>query len=230
MRGNRGLLLTGVCLAAVLALGELTAVDLAVQDLFFDFSTGRWAIDSAAPVPRFFFYRLPKLVVAVFGLGLLGWAVYGVRAREKPRLLPPKEALFLFTALAVVPLLIGFGKQVTGVYCPCEIERYGGEMPYVRLFETVPPEIVAVKRGRCFPAAHASGGFALMAFAFIGARRLRNALWGLGWGWILGLYQMARGVHYLSHTVVSMLVAWLLILLIARLFRLDPTLRTSSGS
>jgi membrane-associated PAP2 superfamily phosphatase len=119
---------------------------------------------------------------------------------------------------------------VTGVYCPCEIERYGGEMPYVRLFETVPPEIVAVKRGRCFPAAHASGGFALMAFAFAGARRLRNAWWGLGWGWILGLYQMARGVHYLSHTVVSMLVAWVLILLIARLFRLDPMLRTSSGS
>ena len=41
-----------------------------------------------------------------------------------------------------------------------------------------------------------------------------------GIGWIMGLYQMMRGEHFLSHTVVSMLLAWqinlLLVLLVDR--------------
>jgi membrane-associated PAP2 superfamily phosphatase len=33
-------------------------------------------------------------------------------------------------------------------------------------------------------------------------------------GWIMGLYQMLKGAHYLSHTVTTMLLAWIIICLI----------------
>ena len=33
-------------------------------------------------------------------------------------------------------------------------------------------------------------------------------------GWSMGIYKMLLGHHYLSHTVITMLLAWLLILII----------------
>lgn len=35
-------------------------------------------------------------------------------------------------------------------------------------------------------------------------------------GWALGLYKMFIGDHFLSHTLVTMLLAWLMILLISQ--------------
>lgn len=40
---------------------------------------------------------------------------------------------------------------------------------------------------------------------------------GLSWGWAMGAYQMLKGAHYLSHILVTMLLAWIGFLLIQRL-------------
>jgi membrane-associated PAP2 superfamily phosphatase len=226
--GNRGLVAVALALAATFAAAELTGLDLAVQDLFYEATRGAWRVSSSAPLPRLVFYRLPKLALALLGLGALALAVWRRPARQRPGVLarlPRRHALFLFTTLAAVPLTVGLGKQVTGIYCPAEIERYGGTVPYYGLFEPVDPEVAAAGRGRCFPAAHASGGFALFAVAFVGRRRPCRAAWGLGAGWVMGLYQMARGAHYLSHTLVSMLIAWGLTLLLVRAFGLETAAR-----
>jgi len=37
-------------------------------------------------------------------------------------------------------------------------------------------------------------------------------------GWLMGGFQMARGQHYFSHTLVSMLLAWGISSLIMALF------------
>jgi membrane-associated PAP2 superfamily phosphatase len=31
---------------------------------------------------------------------------------------------------------------------------------------------------------------------------------GLGAGWLMGAYQMLNGSHFLSHTIVTMILAW----------------------
>ncbi|MDR2512737.1 MAG: phosphatase PAP2 family protein, partial [Puniceicoccales bacterium] len=71
-----------------------------------------------------------------------------------------------------------------------------------------------------FPAAHASGGFALMALAML-ARNRRNQILlvtlGITLGWAMGFYQMLRGAHYLSHTLVTWCIAALIITLLAKL-------------
>ena len=42
--------------------------------------------------------------------------------------------------------------------------------------------------------------------------RLNTVTFGLILGWWMGGYQMLKGAHYLSHTVTTMLVAWLVII------------------
>ena len=43
----------------------------------------------------------------------------------------------------------------------------------------------------------------------------------LATGSLMGTYQMLAGNHYLSHTIVSMLLAWLVAGVLALFFRLD---------
>ena len=73
-----------------------------------------------------------------------------------------------------------------------------------------------------FPAGHASGGFGLLclAFAWPQVRTCRLGLLAalLIGGW-MGLYQMARGEHFLSHTLVTAALAWLVAAALARAMR-----------
>ncbi|SFV54930.1 PAP2 family protein [hydrothermal vent metagenome] len=36
-------------------------------------------------------------------------------------------------------------------------------------------------------------------------------------GWSMGLYKMMIGDHFLSHTLITMVLAWLIILIIAKI-------------
>lgn len=217
----------GVLLAS-LAVFELTGVDLWIQDFFYNAATGRWLVDGAAYWPRMFFYQGAKGVIIAFGVGVLVLACGPRRWRDAFRVPADgrRDLWIVFLTLASVPSLIGYAKATTNVFCPSEIERYGGSVPYVKVFEPYPEGRRPQKQGRCFPAGHASGGFALLALAGLG--RTRRGRWlgasiGLAAGWWMGLYQMLKGAHYLSHTVVTMLVAWILFLTWRALFaRLLP--------
>lgn len=218
--------------AALLVLFEVTPLDLALQDHFFDFSTGRWLVDERAPLWRAIFYTGPKVVIIAVGLSLLALALGPGRWRE--RLKFGRRDLFVaFLTLASVPALIGLGKNVTNVFCPSEIRRYGGKEPYVSLCEPYSPTDLPAERGKCFPAGHASGGFALFGLAWL--RRTRRGWWtgillSLGVGGAMGTYQMLKGAHYLSHTLVTMGVAWILVLLWRRVLGADFFVRHSERS
>ncbi|HLP24372.1 MAG TPA: phosphatase PAP2 family protein [Acidobacteriota bacterium] len=202
-------------LAAAFALFEFTNVDLALQDHFYDFADRRWVVDGNEPVGRAIFYNVPKIGVMVIGATLLVLALGPARWRERLRL--DRRALWVAVAtLATVPALAGLGKNYTNTFCPSEIRRYGGDVPYVKVCEPYPSGDRPERRGHCFPAGHASGGFALMALAWLRpSRRMRvvGLALGLGLGWWMGMYQMLKGAHYLSHTVVTMLLAWIIALI-----------------
>jgi membrane-associated PAP2 superfamily phosphatase len=209
-------------LLLALVVFETTPADLLVQDLFYAPGRG-WLVDRKAPMPAFFFYDGPKVVFAVFIAVLLGCLT--VPARWFPRRpFSRRTAAFLLACIGLVPGTVGLLKATTGVFYPYQVERYGGTRPYRNLVHSI-PYVPGQARGHGFPAGHASGGFALLGLHF--AFRGRRARWvglatGFVVGWTLGLYQMLKGAHYLSHTVVTMLLAWLIIVLLARLFRLDP--------
>ena len=220
MNGNRAILMTGLLLVLTLAVFESTSLDLFVQDRLYD-SVHGWVVDRNAPLPKLIFYNAPKFVMAGVSAILLLWIA--VPASKSARLpFSRREAVFLFVCLGLVPITVWALKKSTGVFGPWNVVRYGGLQPYRTLFHAI-PFVAGQARGRGFPAAHCSGAFALMALYFVGkgrtARRFGFAC-GLVAGWIVGVYQILKGAHYLSHTVVTMILAWLIVQLLARAFGL----------
>ena len=222
--GTRAIWITLGLLAGALACFELTNLDLALQDHFFNFETRRWLVDEKEPLGRLFFYNGPKALVWVIALTTLTLALGP--ARWRGRWLLNRRGLWLgVLVIATVPALAGLGKKYTNIFCPSEIRRYGGDVAYARLCDPYPADDLPTRRGGCFPAGHASGGFALLGLLAVRAsRRWRQGviLAALGLGWWMGGYQMLKGAHYLSHTVTTMLVAWLVVLIWRRVLRIDP--------
>lgn len=210
-----------LALAVLVGVFEFTEIDLGLQDQFYDFATRQWLVDRDHPVGRALFYHGPKVALGILAVSLLALIAGPADWRTRWRVARPDLGVALLT-LATLPVLAGLGKQFTNVYGPSEIVRYGGDAPYVALCEAYPVEFQPVTKGHCFPAGHASGGFALMALAWLRpSRRWRigGLALGLGAGWWMGGYQMLKGAHYLSHTVVTMLLAWIVILAWRRVLR-----------
>jgi membrane-associated PAP2 superfamily phosphatase len=118
----------------------------------------------------------------------------------------------------VVPLVVGGLKAITNTPCPNNITHFNGDYPYVGVLDSYPANFIQTEKQRCFPAAHASGGFALLSVFFLFKTRRNKIIatsLAMSTGWIIGFYKMLIGDHFLSHTIVSMLLAWLIILIIS---------------
>jgi membrane-associated PAP2 superfamily phosphatase len=131
-----------------------------------------------------------------------------------------QKCLFFVLSLLLIPSVIALMKEFTFVHCPSCLVDYGGPRQFRGLlsFDGIPD---LNNRGKCFPAGHASGGFALMSLYYIGAtpllRRLGLAL-GLIIGWMMASYQMLKGAHFLSHSLMTMLLSGLMIVALATVF------------
>lgn len=211
-------------LAAAL-LFALTRIDLTIAGaLFFDASgnhwrgAGNWWIDDVVHTGGRW------LVGVVVALAIAQWvATFFDRSLQGLR----RPAGFLALAILSTVGAVGLLKSLTNVDCPWDLQTFGGRFPYVQLFEARPAELRAAQ---CFPAAHASSGYALMALYFLAYERSRRlALIGLGAGLMLGLIfgvaQQARGAHFVSHDLWSAFLAWIISLTLyvfvfrARLYR-----------
>lgn len=214
-----------IVLGAAVALFQFTNFDVSLQDHFYDFAAGRWLVDEQEPVGRALFYNGPKYAIMVLGLALVVLAVGPARWYQALRF--ERRGLWLAVAtLALLPALTAIGKVVTNVVCPKDIRRYGGAAPYVKLCSPYPEHDRPVAGGRCFPAAHAAGGFALIGLAWLrSSRRWQTGavLLGTGAGWIMGGYQILKGAHYLSDTIATMALAWIVALALRRLLRVKSS-------
>lgn len=194
---------------------ELSGIDLRLQALLFDANRQQWLWSGTEPVTRLLLYDGPKGVLL---LGLIGLGLSLLLRRFLPYM--PRYARgvrIVLLSLILVPASVSALKATTNVACPRALADYGGTVAYVGVLHRYAKAARPAQRQRCFPAAHASGGFALLAlfFLFESPRNRRRAIYvGLGTGWVIGGYKIAIGDHFLSHTVVSMLWAWLVINLI----------------
>lgn len=121
-----------------------------------------------------------------------------------------REALYVFVGMVAVTALVGSLKVVTNVDCPWDLAGFGGDRPYVTLFGDRPDYLPAA---RCFPGAHSSSGFALLALYLALRDRARRASYvalafGLAVGVTFAIGQEARGAHFLSHDLASAGIAW----------------------
>ena len=206
-----------ILLAVAIALFEILPMDVWLQDRLYNFTTHKWLVDSNDAIPRLLLYTGPKRLLLVTGL-LLGIACFlptKIRERYLPDETSRRQWLVVMVTLASAPLLISSLKAVTHVFCPYELVRYGGREAYKPTFGRYAKAERPPRFGRGFPAGHASGGFALLSLAGIGvSRRARfgGLIIGLSAGSLMGGYQILKGAHFLSHTIVTALVCWLVFL------------------
>lgn len=225
-----GLAVTLLLLAGAFALFQFTDLDIRVQDHCYDFEKHRWLVEKQNTVLRILLYSGPKVVLGIVAGVAVVWLLLPVRWRPKPLRQfqlpwPARRVWFALICLAAIPATIGLMKARSDLYCPWSIDRYGGDRPHLHFFDALPANYPP-DCGRCFPAGHASGGFALLGLYYLSESRRGRWLGltiGLSAGWAMGVYQMLKGAHFLSHTIVTMLIAAAMAQALAWLMKVDAS-------
>jgi len=193
------------------------ALDLWLQSFFWNGKA--WLIPHENALGLAIAYDGPKALIIIWALLLIGAAIFAKRVRVR--------ALYLLACLAVVSVVCTQLRAVTGMATPLELKAFGGVHDHLLLFQAKP----AGYPSHAFPAGHASGGFALLGLYWIlKGRRWRGLALGLGVGCWMGFYQVARGEHFLSHTLATASLAWLLCVGLAFLLRKPLEREVSSPS
>ena len=211
MPGGSLLALSLLALCLLIAM-EATDVDRIVEDWIFDPISGSFPLRHDTFLEVVLHYWSKYLVALIAGIALFRFALSFFVAAVKS-----ERRLSLFVALSIMlsTTAVSGLKLANHKHCPWDLERYGGGLPYARLLDSGSP---ALRPGRCFPAGHASTGFSLLCFYFVGLarRNARLARAGLGLGLLAGLGlgygRMLQGAHFLSHVLWSGAVCWLVIL------------------
>jgi membrane-associated PAP2 superfamily phosphatase len=125
------------------------------------------------------------------------------------RLSAGERAQLAFTTLASV-LAVSLLKLTSSTSCPWDLQAFGGAAHYVSHWAW---GVRDGGGGNCFPAGHASAGFAYIGGYFV----FRRSSPGIARAWLacalvaglaLGLSQQLRGAHYMSHTLWTAWVCW----------------------
>ncbi len=205
-----------LCVAAVAVFTfwpPVHALDLHLQVFFFNRATGSWLVP---PDDRgllyWLFYRGPKLVLVLSSTVLLLWLLRcGFARRWRPF---EMRLLLALSVFGLTALVAGLLKGWTGISCPAQETIFAGPHAHVAIMDRLMGFAPFNEHLRCWPAGHAAAGFGLLGLRLF-ASGAASPSWlhlapGLAGGWALGIYQMARGQHYLSHTLVTMALALLL--------------------
>lgn len=125
-----------------------------------------------------------------------------------------KPLFFSFIGMVLATIAVSLTKRFSPHACPWDLSLYGGNQPLLALFEPLPE---GISLGQCFPAGHASGGFALWSFYFF-FRNHQPKIAKIGlyagafFGAVMGWAQMMRGAHFMSHNLWSAWLVWLVLL------------------
>ena len=161
-------------------------------------------------------------------IAMLAWDASTLRWSGPPRSLRWTALILVLLATLAVSTL----KRLSDTSCPWDTLEFGGAWPYV-------PHWLPLVRdggpGHCFPSGHASAAFAfLLAWAVwrpfnaVVARRMLVLVVLLGglFAWV----QMARGAHYLSHSLWTAWLCWAMAVLTHRTVVLRLHARHCSAS
>ena len=220
MNSKRHIFLTFILLIASILFFGFSSLDKTVQDLFYNSNSQEWLLDKHLEPYKFIFYDGIKKLLILFALSILIALLF---FRRKELVQHYKRGLLIVLLSAIfIPLITGALKKSTNMPCPKNEIHYGGIYPSTKVWEHYPKSFEQPSKIRCFPAGHASGGFALLSLFFLFKSRrnkIKALILALSVGWSMGMYKMMIGDHFLSHTIITMLLAWLIVLIIASLLK-----------
>lgn len=207
----------------ILAIGQFTSIDLAIEDYYYD------SLLNIFPWEKSWFAKdlmhgYVKNVIIKSGYLLYLFVLLDIVFRW--RWLSPFIRIRLrFVAIAsfFVPFIVRGIQQFWVLHCPWNVDRYGGTEPFLRLLDFAP---AGIKISHCFPAGHATVGLWLASLCIFWlpdnpkvARRVFFS--GLGVGLFMGWVQQMRGAHFLFHTLWS---AWFASLIIVFMLQIISTI------
>lgn len=211
------LVLPFVLLAGVLYVMETSSLDLWLADHWFAAEGHRWTLRDHW-LTNDVIHRYGKRALILLWLAIL--AAWWASLRQPALELWRKPLGYLLVCMALLPTLIAHSKHYSPVPCPWDLLRYGGDLAY---HHNLDYNFGPTDQGHCFPAGHASGGYALLAVYFAAYPFTRRPwlflLPGLLTGLVFGLGQQARGAHFVSHDVWTMGLSWFGALALFMLFR-----------
>ena len=150
------------------------------------------------------------------GARSVGWGVFlavliGIwRPWGALRALATADRVSVFLCVLSALLSVTLIKGLSQTSCPWDLQAFGGVAPYVSHWNLW---VRDGGGGHCFPAGHASTGFAFMA-AYFGLRQndapgaVKWLVLAIGVGFILGISQQIRGAHFMSHTLWTAWLCW----------------------
>lgn len=199
--------------------------DLWIADRLYELQGHRWALRHAFVTDTLIHLAGRDLSLLAWLAGVAAWVAARSNAGLQ-RWRGPLAYLALSTLLATAA--VAWIKSWSNMDCPWDLLRYGGERPYVGLLGLRP---VGLGRGACFPAGHASAGYAWLGlYFFFRATRLRLRWIGLlaaaTMGLVFGVSQQLRGAHFMSHDVWTAALCWMVALALSQL----PWTRTATAS
>lgn len=190
---------------------ELTSLDMTVQKHLFDTASGNWILDRQQTINRMLFYDGAKILMVNLFIGMSVFLPVSLKTGYAAEY--RKGICVVLLTMVFAPAMVSLLKDQTNMACPRNLQQFTGDVVYKKLFDRYPADEKPDKQLKCFPAAHASAGFALLSLYFlpagIFARRLLLGF-SLTAGTLMGGYKMLVGDHFLSHTLVSMELCWML--------------------
>lgn len=215
--------------ASLMLLFQYFHIDFVVADRLFHWEGGDWTFKHHIITEsilhnggRALSEGLGALVILGFAASLMGSPLCAWR----------RALGYLVAALAISTLSVAVLKQWVSMDCPWDLARYGGDMPFIGLFEERPARLPDAV---CFPAGHASAGYAWLALYFFFKATLPRWRWlglaiGLSMGLTFGFAQQLRGAHFLSHDLWTLMICWTSSALLARVLLPAPASSSRDAS
>ena len=215
---NNHLLFPLIVLVVILLCLEFTQLDVWLASHFYNPELKQWSYRDTW-LTQAVLHKSGRYLVYAIGAGLLlfcltSWrsksAFYGYRI----------HLTFLVVTSLAGPLFITYLKSHTHIYCPWDLALFGGNKPYIRLFDAVDNRLTV---GHCFPSGHSGLGFTFVSlyFFFLLVKpeyKYRGLTVGLLAGFIFGINQEVRGAHFFSHDVFALAICWFSSLLLFMIF------------
>lgn len=191
------------------ALACVVAWDAAGQDLAFAQVFGS---SNGFPMRDQWFF----MQVLHEGARRLGWLLVLLLAlsvwwpRGFLRKLDVSERLQMAVSALLSLAVVSITKNLSATSCPWDLAQFGGVARHVSHWAL---GVLDGGSGRCFPAGHASAGFAFLGGYFALRHKAPTAArWWLAGallaGFVLGAAQQVRGAHFMSHTLWTGWLCW----------------------
>lgn len=156
-------------------------------------------------------HRHVRTLNEVLVLSLLGYWLW-LRFVLKDQSQKQQALGLLLLSLLLCFIAVALLKRLLPMECPWDLQQFGGHSAFWGLFTTRPSDLPATQ---CFPAGHASIGFAWLALFYYWREVKPKQAWlGLtiagSAGAVLGFVQQLRGAHFISHDIATAALCWLI--------------------